>query len=70
VFEAAERLAKRLGRSRSELYTAAICEYLGGHRDDGMTERLDQIYATAPDESEVDGPLMDLQIRSLAKNDW
>ena len=70
MFEAAERLAKRLGRSRSELYTAAICEYLDGHRDAAVTVRLDGIYATAPDESDVDGLLMDLQIRSLAKNAW
>jgi metal-responsive CopG/Arc/MetJ family transcriptional regulator len=44
VFEAAERLAQRLGKSRSELYTTAIRDYLKEHRDEDVTERLNEIY--------------------------
>jgi hypothetical protein len=63
VFEAAERLAKRLGKSRSELY-------LKEHRDEDVTERLNEVHGAAPEESAVDEPLMDLQIRSVGKEDW
>lgn len=70
VFEAAERLAKRLGKSRSELYTTAICEYLDEHREEGVTERLNEIYGEKPEESAVDEVLMELQLRSAGKEDW
>jgi metal-responsive CopG/Arc/MetJ family transcriptional regulator len=69
VFEAAERLAQRLGKSRSELYTTAIRDYLKEHRDEDVTERLNEIYGTAPEGSAVDELLMDLQMRSVGK-DW
>lgn len=70
VFEAAEQLAKRLGKSRSELYTTAIRDYLEEHREEDVTERLNEIYGAAPEESAVDELLMDLQVRSLGKEDW
>ena len=40
VFEAAEQLARRLGQSRSDLYSAAIASYLERHRQDRVTERM------------------------------
>jgi metal-responsive CopG/Arc/MetJ family transcriptional regulator len=40
TFEAAERLAQRQGRSRSELYAAAVREYLKRHGHDGLTDRV------------------------------
>ncbi|MGH6917643.1 MAG: CopG family ribbon-helix-helix protein [Geminicoccaceae bacterium] len=70
VFEAAERLAKRLGKSRSELYATAIRDYLEEHRHEGVTERLNEIYGAVPEESDVDELLMDLQVRSVGKKDW
>jgi hypothetical protein len=41
VFERAERLAKRLEVSRSELYSRALREYLARHAPDEVTEALD-----------------------------
>ena len=41
VFERAERLVKRLGVSRSELYTRALREYLARHAPDEVTQALD-----------------------------
>jgi hypothetical protein len=35
-----------------------------------VTERLNEIYGAAPEESAVDELLMDLQIRSVGKDDW
>jgi predicted transcriptional regulator len=40
VFERAERLAKRLEVSRSELYSRALREYLARHAPDEVTEAL------------------------------
>ena len=43
IFEAAEKAAKRLGVSRSELYVNAIQEYLAQHSDEHVTEELNNI---------------------------
>lgn len=43
VFERAERLARRAGRSRSELYSAALREYVARHAPDDVTEALDRV---------------------------
>ena len=67
VFEAAEQLARRLGKSRSELYTAAIRTYLKHHRGAGVTERLNAIYGPEP---ELDLVLRVLQARSIPKDEW
>lgn len=40
VFERAERLAKRLKVSRSELYSRALREYLARHSPDEVTAAL------------------------------
>jgi metal-responsive CopG/Arc/MetJ family transcriptional regulator len=49
VFQDAERLAKRLKRSRSEIYSRAIAEYVGRHSPELVTEQMDRALA------EVDG---------------
>ncbi|HSN81956.1 MAG TPA: ribbon-helix-helix protein, CopG family [Polyangiales bacterium] len=43
VFERAERLAKRLKLSRSELYSRALREYLARHSPDEVTQALDAL---------------------------
>jgi hypothetical protein len=68
VFNAAEKLADRLGISRSQLYTRAISELLEQRREDRVTEDLDRIYAQEP--SALDLALARLQTASLAKDDW
>jgi metal-responsive CopG/Arc/MetJ family transcriptional regulator len=70
VFEAAERLAERLGKSRSQLYTEAIGQYIKQHRSEGVTERLNAIYGTEPGLSKLDPVLEALQWRSLPKEEW
>ena len=66
VFAAAEGLAARLRMSRSELYAAAIREYLTGHRHDGVTEQLDAIYASEP--SALDPELARLQAQAISRD--
>ena len=43
VFERADRLAKRLEVSRSELYSRALREFLARHSADEVTQALDQL---------------------------
>jgi len=48
VFADAEELARRLKKSRSQLYSDALKEYLARHDPDQVTEALDQISADVP----------------------
>ncbi len=43
VFEKADRLAKRMKVSRSQLYSLAIREYVGRHAPDEVTEAMDRV---------------------------
>lgn len=43
VFEQAEELARKLKKSRSELYREAIAEYLARHDADSITASLDRV---------------------------
>jgi len=45
VFTSAERLAKRLKISRSQLYGRALGEYVSRHAPDAVTEALDRVCA-------------------------
>jgi predicted transcriptional regulator len=42
LFDGAERLARRTGRSRSRLFTDALREYLARHTPDKVTECMDK----------------------------
>lgn len=50
VFERAELAAKRLGISRSELFTRAMREFLGFRRDQAVTASYDAAFADGDDE--------------------
>jgi predicted transcriptional regulator len=45
VFERAERLARGAGRSRSEVYSSALREYVARHAPDEVTDALDRVMA-------------------------
>ncbi|MGQ0644310.1 MAG: hypothetical protein ACT4O3_02330 [Elusimicrobiota bacterium] len=68
VFQSAERVARRLGVSRSELYVTALKGFLERHRDDRVREKLDEVYGSA--DSRLDPALQTLQSRSLRKKSW
>ena len=40
VFAEADRLAKRLKKSRSQVYAEAVAEYVARHDEDQVTERV------------------------------
>jgi metal-responsive CopG/Arc/MetJ family transcriptional regulator len=43
VFESAERLARRERRSRSEIYSTAVREYVARHAPDEITDAVDRV---------------------------
>lgn len=68
VFDEAEQLARRLGKSRSELYADAIADYLEEHRAETITEQLNAVYASEP--AEIDPVLTTLQEATLDPEGW
>jgi hypothetical protein len=68
IFQAAEEYAQEQGMSRSELYARAIEHYLQQHRYQGVTETLDQLYATDPSPLEPD--LKAAQSKALNEDAW
>jgi predicted transcriptional regulator len=45
VFESAERLARRERRTRSEIYSTAVREYVARHSSDEVTDALNRVLA-------------------------
>jgi metal-responsive CopG/Arc/MetJ family transcriptional regulator len=43
VFEQAERLARRTGKSRSHVFSSALREYVARHAPDEVTEAMDRV---------------------------
>ena len=43
VFQQAERLARRTGKSRSHLFSSALREYVARHSPDEVTEAMDRV---------------------------
>ena len=68
VFRSADALAKRLGISRSELYTTAIAEFLSKNQGRHVTARLDAVYGE--EDSSLSPNLLQLQVKSLAHEEW
>jgi hypothetical protein len=68
IYKAAERLARRLGVTRSRLYTKAVMEYIQKHKNDLVCEKLDEIYAK--ESSSLDPATQAMQWASIDEEDW
>ena len=66
IYAKAEKLAHRLGKSRSEIYTKAIRAYVDTRQDDEVTNKLNAVYDIEP--SGIDPVLTKLQTKSWLKN--
>ncbi len=60
IYQATEKLAKELGVSLSELYTAALTAYISDHEKKSVAEGLDTVYTTEP--SVIEPELVEMQI--------
>jgi len=68
LFRAAETLARKLGKPRSQLYAEAIAEYVGARGAKALTSRLNAVYRKEP--SEVDAALKYAQLERLSREAW
>jgi len=66
IYNSAEKLAHRLGKSRSELYAKALQNYIEQRQDDRVTAKLNEIYDSEP--SQLNPVLTKLQTKSWIKN--
>jgi metal-responsive CopG/Arc/MetJ family transcriptional regulator len=67
LFRNADKLAKHLEISRSELYARAVEEYLAEHRADRVREALDAVYGE--ERSEIDPGLAAMQRAAVERED-
>lgn len=68
IFQQADELARKLGISRSELYTKALRRFLEDYGDDDITRQLNEVYEH--EDSSLDPVLMQMQITSLDQENW
>jgi metal-responsive CopG/Arc/MetJ family transcriptional regulator len=53
VFEQAERLARRTKKSRSQLFSEALQEYVARHAPETVTEAMDRVCAEVGQEEDT-----------------
>ncbi|MGH8675287.1 MAG: hypothetical protein ACREVG_13360 [Burkholderiales bacterium] len=70
VFQSADKLAARLGVSRSQLYAKALASLVEKHREDLITSRLNEIYGQGGEGSSLDRDSALLQARSVPRQKW
>jgi metal-responsive CopG/Arc/MetJ family transcriptional regulator len=68
VFEEAEQLARRTKRSRSEVYSRALAEYLARHAPDRVTEAMDRALAEIGEPADRFVRLASRRV--LTRSDW
>jgi predicted transcriptional regulator len=69
VFQMAEKLARAAGRSRSEVYSAALREYVARHAPDDVTEGVNRVLASVG-ETAADPFVTTASARALARSEW
>ena len=68
LFTKVENKAKRLGVSRSRLFTIALTEYMQESDSEDITDRLNEIFNTQS--SSLDTKVMEMQEVSIGNESW
>jgi predicted transcriptional regulator len=68
LFQRADRLARRLKKSRSQLYSEAISEYVERHDLDEITAALNAVHGSV--ESRPDDFVREAARRTLRSGEW
>ena len=68
VFKEAERLARRLKKTRSQLYREAVMEYLARRDPDAVTEAMDRVADQV--DTYPEAWLSEAARRLLERSDW
>ena len=70
LYADAEETAKSMGIPRSQLYAKAIEEFISTHKQDKITDQLNEVYKNPNAFSESSISIVSLEsIRELTKND-
>lgn len=70
VFDRAERLARAAGRSRSEVYSAALREYVARHEPDAVTDALNRVMDALGEEGSRDAFVRESARQALESSEW
>ena len=70
LFNAVERMARRFGISRSELFQRAVREFLRNHEDTGVAEALNEVYGPDSGMAKLDELLERMQVFSIPEEEW
>ncbi len=68
IFKKAERLARRLRKSRSQLYSEAVAEYVLRHDPDAITEQMNRVCEIV--DTRPDTLVTDAARRILERTEW
>lgn len=68
IFQKAERLARRMKKSRSELFSKALADYVARHAPDHVTEAMNQVCAEVG--VETDAFTSAASRRTLERVEW
>ena len=68
IFAAAEKMAKELAMSRSELYAKAVAEFVAAHSPESITARINAVMET--ETNELDPVLQEMQAKALRHSPW
>ena len=70
VFEKAEQLARSTGRSRSDVYAAALREYVARHSVDELRDAVDRVVEEIGEGAGTDGFVRRAARRTLETAEW
>ncbi len=72
IFLSAEKTAKKLGISRSQLFTKAIEEYIQNHSQEKITDKLNKIYTkrSVSSDNKISNISINLLRESLKDDSW
>jgi hypothetical protein len=68
VYADADRLARRMGKSRSQLYSEALAEYVARHSPEEVTEAMNKVCAEV--DSRPDPAWTAAARRVLERSEW
>jgi len=68
IYAEAERLARRTKKSRSQLYTEAVAEYVARHDSEAITEAMNRVCETL--DTRPDPALSAAARRILQRTEW
>ena len=70
LFRKADRLARAAGKSRSEVYSAALRDYLARHSADEVTTALNRVVEQLGDAASTDEFVTTAARRSMESTEW